>query len=91
MAAATLQSLVGVTDEAVAADYAATTEWFARHLDDHPDLQSAPSRAAYAPAPETMHIWLDGVRTEFGSVEQMLLESGATSAAIATLRDRYVE
>ncbi len=91
LVAAIIQSLVGVGDETVVRDFAATGEWFARHLPDHPELQAAPSVAAYRPAPEAMRLTLLGLRTQFGSLEQMLLESGALPGDIDRLRKRLLE
>ena len=90
-AVATVQALIGVADEDIAADYAASGAWFTEHLPLFPDLQAAVSPAAYKVRPETMELWLEGVRAQFGSVEQMLLESGSTPAAIETVRETYTE
>lgn len=69
---ASLQAIAGVDDEAIAGDYAATADWFAAHLDDHPELQVAPLRAAYEPQPATMLDTLAALRQRFGSIEAML-------------------
>ena len=85
--AAMLLDVLGVSDDAIAKDYAATADWFAAHLSDHPELQSAPSIAAYEVVPETMQLTLQGLRAQFGSVEQMVIESGGRSDQIEALRN----
>ncbi len=86
---AILQALVGVPDAVIAADYAATADWFAAHLDDHPDLQVAPLRAAYEPKPETMLATLATLRARFGSIEAML--DGLGPDLPARLRRHLIE
>jgi protein-tyrosine phosphatase len=88
--AAVLMELLGVPDQTIAADYAATSEWFATHLPGHPDLQSAPTPAAYQLDPETMVLTLEGLRAQFGSVEQMVIESGGRAGQIEALRNELL-
>lgn len=74
--AAVLQSITGVADEVIGADYAATADWFAAHLDAHPELRVATHPGAYEPRAETMVMTLDALRDSFGSLEEMLVSSG---------------
>jgi protein-tyrosine phosphatase len=95
MVAALLLSLLGVSDEAIAADYALTTSGlaplepeFAFLSRDDPGLQRALFRAFSEAPPGVMLTFLEGLRARFGSARAALDVSEPT---IAALRKAFIE
>jgi protein-tyrosine phosphatase len=95
MVAALLLSVLGVNDEAIAADYALTTPGLAAHEDDFSFLwRDAPERRAelfrsFCEAPPVvMHTFLEGVRARYGSARAVLDLSEPT---VQALRRSFIE
>ena len=91
--AAIILGLLGIPEETIAADYAATADSFERFLElarQHGDLgdltggQVDPS--LLGAETETMLSFLSWIRDEFGSVEALVTGIGIDQAAIASLR-----
>lgn len=85
---ALLLTLAGVTDEAIAADYA-------RSGPALQDLITDPATAGmfkpdpvneYETSPETMRVFLDGVRRRYGPSEQLAVASGVGADALQQAR-----
>lgn len=85
---ALLLTLAGVTDDAIAADYA-------RSGPALQDLITDPAIAAmftpdpvneYETSPETMRVFLDGVRRRYGSSEQLAVASSVGADALQQAR-----
>ncbi len=97
LAALTL-SLLGVADDDVADDYALSsqavdrwTEWLARTSPETLErLATIPAAWGKAPA-ESMHLFLDGVRERYGSVEEYAASVGVGRADVASLRAHLLE
>ena len=86
-------SLLGVSDEDIAADYALTTEAM-RPLTEYllrtsPETVSGNEHMFDSPA-EAMHLFLDDLRALHGSVESYAREIGITDAELATLRSHLL-
>ena len=92
--AAIILALLGVPDEAIAADYAATADSFARFLElasQDDTLGELASGQHVDPSflgaeTQTMLSFLGWIRAEFGSVEQLVSGFGIDQATIASLR-----
>ena len=84
---------LGVPDEAIATDYALSTEgsarftaWVKQAVPDQHDLP-----AAYLAAPaEAMLLFLADLRARYGSVTRYLHHAGLTEADLATLRAHLI-
>jgi protein-tyrosine phosphatase len=77
---ALLLALVGVPDEAIAADYAISDEWSRTHAPD-----TLPSHWTAAPA-DAMLIFLAELRDRYGSVTRYAATAGLDETAVAALR-----
>jgi len=95
MVAALLLSLLGVSDEAIAADYALTTAGlaplepeFAFLSRDDPELQKELFRSFTEAPPSVMRAFLDGLRTRFGSTPAAL---DIPEGTVARLREAFIE
>jgi protein tyrosine/serine phosphatase len=94
---ALLLALVGVSDEAIADDYALTAaniepliiEWLKRTTDD--EYQRVRLRDLAMPARETMLDTLAHVRRRYGSAESYLRAAGVTDDPLSRLRARLIE
>ena len=92
--AALILALLGVPDETIAADYAASADSFARFLElcaqdgTFADLTTdqRASSSLFGAEAETMLSFLGWIRAEFGSVEALVAGFGVDGAAIASLR-----
>jgi protein-tyrosine phosphatase len=89
--------LLGVPDEVIVADYAATRENLDAIVDRLNALEGYRTMLAALP-PETMHAnpetiveFLERLRVRFGSVEDYALASGVAAPAIERLRARLIE
>jgi protein-tyrosine phosphatase len=89
--------LLGVPDEVIVADYAATRESLDAIVDRLNALEGYRTMLAALP-PDTMHAnpetiveFLERLRTRFGSVEDYALASGVATPAIERLRARLIE
>jgi protein-tyrosine phosphatase len=89
--------LLGVPDEVIVADYAATRENLDAIVDRLNALEGYRTMLAALP-PDTMHAnpetiveFLERLRARFGSVENYALTSGVTAPAIERLRARLIE
>jgi protein-tyrosine phosphatase len=89
--------LLGVPDEVIVADYAATRESLDAIVDRLNALEGYRTMLAALP-PDTMHAnpetiveFLERVRARFGSVEDYAQASGVAAPAIARLRARLIE
>lgn len=94
MVAALLLSLLGVSDDAIAADYALTTlglaplePEFAFLARENPELQRALFRAFSEAPPAVMLAFLEGLRARFGSARAAL---DVAEPTIAALRKAFV-
>lgn len=92
-----LLSVLGVSDEVVAEDYARTEEAYVGELRDRMirkglALGAKESRIAELMScpPQTMRTVLDDLRAAHGSIEAYLLDNGLRPAALAALRERLV-
>lgn len=87
---------IGVPEEQIAADYAASAEAVPAIMKRLASLASY-GNAGSTPAehqithPETMAALLDWVRSEHGSVRDWLIARGVTDAELAALRERLTE
>jgi protein-tyrosine phosphatase len=96
--AAIILELLGVPDEVIAADYAATADSFERFIEltaqdgDRMDLTSVRQLdpSILESHPETMLSFLRWMRSEFGSVEDLVAGIGIGPAVIAALRHNLV-
>jgi protein-tyrosine phosphatase len=92
--AAIILALLGVPDEAIAADYAATADSFERFIelarqDDSLGEQARGQQvdpSFLGAEAETMLSFLGWIRAEFGSVETLVTGFGTDQATIASLR-----
>ena len=91
--AAVILALLGVPDELIAADYAATADSFERFLELSTadgalgDLGSSQVHASFLTAEaDTMLSFLGWIRAEFGSAEALVAGFGIDAAAVASLR-----
>lgn len=92
--AAIILALLGVPDAAIAADYAATADSFARFLELASQDDSLGAQASghhvdpslLSAEAGTMLSFLGWIRAEFGSVENLVTGFGIDQAAIASLR-----
>ncbi len=89
--------LLGVPDEVIVADYAATRENLDAIVDRLNALEGYRTMLAALP-PDTMHAnpetiveFLERLRARFGSVEDYALASGVAAPAIERLRARLIE
>jgi protein-tyrosine phosphatase len=89
--------LLGVPDEVIVADYAATRENLDAIVDRLNALEGYRTMLAALP-PDTMHAnpetiveFLERLRVRFGSVEDYALASGVAAPAIERLRARLIE
>ena len=89
---ALLLAFLGVPDDTIVADYALSASAMDRLLErlkaEYPEAQEAVAR--FAPAilhvvPETMELFLDGLRFRYGSYAELAASLGVTEA-VATLR-----
>jgi protein tyrosine/serine phosphatase len=95
--AALLLALVGVSDDDIVADYEqseanmpALIDWMrANEPDTQAWMDRLPQQLHQSPA-EAMHILLDALRGEYGSVESYVLSCGATPESVAALRTALV-
>jgi protein-tyrosine phosphatase len=95
MVAALLLSLLGVSDEAIAADYALTTvglapleaefEFLSR---DEPELRALLFRSFTEAPPSVMHAFLEGLRRRFGSPRAAL---DIPETTVLALRQAFLE
>ena len=95
MVAALLLSLLGVSDEAIAADYALTTaglapleaefEFLSR---DEPELRATLFRSFTEAPPAVMHAFLDALRVRFGSPRAAL---DVPEKTVLALRQTFLE
>lgn len=96
--AALLLAALGVDDDVIATDYAASTEamarmeaWFKVHEPDaHASMERQPPAFYVAPA-EAMHGFLDHVRAVHGSVLELLASVGVGADEVARLADGLLE
>ena len=97
MISAIVLGLLGVPDEVIVADYAATRENLDAIVDRLNALEGYRTMLAALP-PDTMHAnpetiveFLERLRARFGSVEDYALASGVAAPAIERLRARLIE
>jgi protein tyrosine/serine phosphatase len=94
---ATVLSTLGVSDEAIADDYALTTialeplivEWLDEHSTNEEEREHL--RMLAMPVREAMLDTLSYMRAKHGSAEAFLIGGGVTVAQIQRLRDRLLE
>ncbi len=88
---ALLLSLLGVSDEEIAADYAETEKftlrWLKWHFETTGETAELPPNIRYTP-PEAILGYLGQVREMHGSVESYLVKAGLEPHVIAALRAR---
>jgi protein tyrosine/serine phosphatase len=94
---ALILSLVGVSDDDIVADYALSGMGAARlalrlreHFADRPAELEPHLPALLSAHPESMRVFLEGVRTKFGSVEDFVDDIGVASA-VGYLREVLLE
>jgi protein tyrosine/serine phosphatase len=85
---AMLQTILGVPDEEIAADYTLSTEFIVRWQERHPGVPLAPS-LLYSPA-AAMLIFLARLRERHGSVAEYLRDIGLPTEVTAALRHRFL-
>lgn len=87
-------SLLGVSDDDIAADYALTTaaiEPMTRSLRErHPDLVDGKAHMFDSPA-EAMRIFLDDLRGLHGSVQKYARDIGITEAQLSSMRGHLLD
>jgi hypothetical protein len=94
---ALMLSLVGVRDEVIVADYAATREALDAIVlrllssEGYRGILEALPRDTMHADPETMETFLARVRREFGSMSGFAREAGVADADVARLRERLVD
>lgn len=91
--AALVLGLLGVPDDVIAEDYAASAEamdqlvaWVREHRPESADAMAAQPKAILSCPAEAMHGFLDRVRSDFGSIDGYLAEIGVPEATIAAIR-----
>lgn len=86
-------SLLGVADEAIAADYERSTAASARFTQwlrtQHPDLPELPPPFLASPA-AAMTLFLADLRARYGSVEGYATHAGVTAEQVAALRQHML-
>jgi protein-tyrosine phosphatase len=87
-------SLLGVSDEDIAAEYALSSANLRRYLDlllaENPEHYNPNAFPLDTPA-EAMHRFLAGLRAEHGSVERYLTGAGLPADRIGSLREHLLE
>jgi protein-tyrosine phosphatase len=94
--AALLLSLVGVSDESIASDYAETnahithlvSEWYENVIKENRDL--AKFKRDSQAVPETILETLAYIRENYGSISEYLLCCGLTPAQLEQIRNRFI-
>lgn len=74
-------ALAGVTDEAIADDYARSGPALKRLADDpaNAGVFAPDPPSEYETSPETMRMFLDGVRSRYGSIEELAITSNVAA------------
>lgn len=81
-------ALAGVTDQAIADDYAKSGPALKRLADDpaNAGMFAPDPPSEYETSPETMRLFLDGVRNRYGSIEELAVTSNVATGDVGQAR-----
>ena len=96
LASALILGALGVTEDAIVADYALSEQHMARHLTLHRAADDAPAHTGPLPSwlvatPATMEMTLNAISDEWGSVRGYLKAIGVTADELRRIGDALID